>query len=126
MSWIVMVVDDEALTRDLLRMMLERAGFEVVEAVDGRDALKKTRDRLPHLVILDVMMPDINGYEVCRRLRADDATAALPVLMLSAKTQPEDAAEGLRAGATRYLPKPITYRDLIRNVKEVLGDPAAV
>lgn len=120
MSWTVLVVDDELLTRDLLRMMLERAGFEVLEAVDGRHALKQVSAHVPDLVILDVMMPDIDGYEVCRRMRQQDTTADIPVLMLSAKTRPEDAAEGLRAGATRYLPKPITYNELIRNVREVL------
>ncbi len=124
MDWTVLVVDDELLTRDLLRMMLERAGFEVVEAGDGRDALQKVNRQAPDLIILDVMMPDIDGYQVCRTLRQQQKTAGIPVLMLSAKTQPEDAEEGLRAGATRYLPKPITYNDLIRNVREILtGDP---
>ena len=124
MDWTVLVVDDELLTRDLLRMMLERAGFEVVEAGDGRDALQKVNRQAPDLIILDVMMPDIDGYQVCRTLRQQQKTAGIPVLMLSAKTQPEDAEEGLHAGATRYLPKPITYNDLIRNVREILtGDP---
>ncbi len=116
----VLIVDDEWMTRDLLRMMLERAGFDVVEAVDGRDALKQIDQSRPDTVILDVMMPELDGYEVCRMLRQKPATAEMPVLMLSAKTQPEAAEEGLRAGATRYLPKPITYDDLIRNVREVL------
>ncbi len=120
MNWTVMVVDDEVLTRDLFRLMLERAGFRVTEAVDGRDALKQIRFELPDLVILDVMMPHIDGYEVCRRLRLQEETATLPILMLSAKTQPEDAEEGMRAGATRYLPKPITYKELIQNITEIL------
>jgi CheY-like chemotaxis protein len=119
-SWTVLVVDDESLTRDLLRMMLERADFRVVEAEDGIDALEKIRQQPPDAVILDVMMPNMDGFVVCQTLRQNEATADLPVLMLSAKTQPEAVEEGMRAGATRYLPKPISYKDLIRHVKEVL------
>lgn len=126
MSSKVLIIDDEWMTRDLLRMMLERAGFEVLEAVDGLDALKQVEETVPDTIILDVMMPGIDGYEVCRRLRQRPDTVDLPVLMLSAKTQPEAAEEGLRAGATRYLPKPITYEDLIRNVREVLEDTPIV
>lgn len=123
MSWTVLVVDDESLTRDLLRMMLERADFRVMEAEDGVDALEKIREQRPDAVILDVMMPNMDGFAVCQTLRQEAATADLPVLMLSAKTQPEAVEEGMRAGATRYLPKPISYKDLIRHVKEVLdGD----
>lgn len=125
MSGSVLVVDDEMLTRDLLRMMLERAGYEVVEAADGHQALQRVNERKPDLVILDVMMPDIDGYQVCRTLREQESTADLPVLMLSAKTQPEAVAEGLRAGATRYLPKPITYNELIQNVREVIASVPA-
>lgn len=123
MSWTVLVVDDESLTRDLLRMMLERADFRVVEAEDGLDALQKIREQRPDAVILDVMMPNMDGFVVCQTLRQDATTADLPVLMLSAKTQPEAVEEGMRAGATRYLPKPISYKDLIQHVREVLeGD----
>ncbi len=116
----VLIVDDEWMTLNLLRMMLERAGFEVIEAGNGLDALKRVDELLPDVIVLDVMMPELDGYEVCRRLRARPDTATLPILMLSAKTQPEAAEEGMRAGATRYLPKPITFEDLARNVREVL------
>lgn len=116
----VLIVDDEWMTLNLLRMMLERAGFEVIEAGNGLDALKRVDELLPDVIVLDVMMPELDGYEVCRRLRARPDTADLPILMLSAKTQPEAAEEGMRAGATRYLPKPITFEDLARNVREVL------
>lgn len=117
----VLIVDDEWMTLNLLRMMLERAGFEVMEAGNGLDALKRIDEIVPDVIILDVMMPELDGYEVCRRLRARADTADLPVLMLSAKTQPEAVEEGMRAGATRYLPKPITFDDLARNVREVLA-----
>lgn len=122
MRWTVLVVDDEPLTRDLLRMMLERADFRVQEAEDGLDALTKIEETQPDVVILDVMMPNMDGFVVCRMLRENPATSSLPVLMLSAKTQPEAVEEGLAAGATRYLPKPISYKELVRHVSEVLEE----
>lgn len=117
----ILVVDDEPQARSLLRLILVREHYEVVEAVDGIDALEKVRDRLPDLLILDVMMPNMNGFEVCLRLRRDEQTAELPILMLSAKTDATSIAQGLDAGATRYLTKPIATETLLHNVREVLS-----
>ena len=118
----ILVVDDEVMTRDLIRMMLERVGFSVREAEDGVDALRKLDDDgTPDVFILDVMMPNMDGYTFCRELRKRMDTAHLPVIMLSAKTQESAVQEGLAAGATKYLTKPIAQADLISNLKEVLG-----
>lgn len=117
----ILVVDDEPMARALLRLMLVRDGFEVIEAIDGVDALQKLQNDLPSLVILDVMMPGIDGIEICRRLRQQPETAELPILMLSAKTDANSISLGLEVGATRYLKKPIASEELTQHVREVLN-----
>ena len=120
MSYSVLVVDDEPMARTLLRLMLVRAGFEVLEAEDGQQALDKIETAVPHLIILDVMMPGMDGFAVCEALRNRDDTEELPVIMLSAKTDMESVNRGLAAGATKYLTKPISPEDLTREVREAL------
>ena len=118
----VLVVDDEPMTRDLIRLMLERVGFTVREAEDGFDALRKIElDGVPDVFILDVMMPNMDGLTLCRELRQQEGTAETPVIMLSAKTAQSAVNEGLQAGATKYLTKPIARTELIENLKSVLG-----
>jgi DNA-binding response OmpR family regulator len=116
----ILVTDDEPTTRSLLRLILLREAYQVFEAVDGLDALEQIEASIPDVLILDVMMPNMNGFEVCQRLRADDRTASLPILMLSAKTDEKSIGQGLAAGATRYLTKPISTEVLIENVREVI------
>ncbi len=116
----VLIVDDEPMARTLLRLMLVRAGFNVSEAEDGFDALDKVRKNRPDVILLDVMMPGMDGFSVCERLRNDAETAALPIIMLSAKTDLASINRGLRVGATVYLTKPISPEDLTRHVHEVL------
>ena len=121
MSQSVLVVDDEPMARTLLRLMLVRAGFDVSEAEDGYDALEK----IPDLVILDVMMPGLDGFSVCRAVRESALTAHLPVIMLSAKTDLDSVNRGLRAGANKYLTKPISPDELARQVRSVLAEAAS-
>jgi two-component system alkaline phosphatase synthesis response regulator PhoP len=116
-----LVVDDEPMARKMLRLILVRAGFDVFEAKDGYQALSDIKQNIPDLVILDVMMPGIDGFEVCETLRDDDKTAELPIIMLSAKADIESVNKGLRLGATKYLTKPVTPDDLTRHVREVLS-----
>lgn len=116
-----MVVDDEPMARTLLRLMLVRAGFHVTEAEDGYDALAKVEKSKPDLILLDVMMPGIDGFAVCESLRNATGTAQLPVIMLSAKTDLSSISRGLQAGATKYLTKPISPEELTRHVRDVLG-----
>jgi DNA-binding response OmpR family regulator len=122
LSQSVLVVDDEPMARTLLRLMLVRAGFEVSEAEDGYDALEKIEAEIPDLIILDVMMPGMDGFSVCRAVRESTRTAALPVIMLSAKTDLESVNRGLRAGANKYLTKPISPDELTRQVRSILGE----
>lgn len=120
MSRSVLIVDDEPMARTLLRLMLVRAGFEVLEAENGFEALDKVKQKQPDLVLLDVMMPGIDGFSVCEALRKDALTIDLPIIMLSAKTDLESVNRGLRLGANKYLTKPISTEELTRQVRDVL------
>jgi DNA-binding response OmpR family regulator len=104
----------------MLRLILVRAGFEVLEAQDGTEALEEVRRRLPDVMLLDIMMPGIDGFEVCEILRGDEATADLPIIMLSARADAQSVSRGLSLGATKYLTKPVRPDDLTRHVREVL------
>ncbi len=108
------------MVRTLLRLTLVRAGFHVSEAEDGYDALDKVRKNQPDVVLLDVMMPGMDGFTVCEKLRSEAATAELPIIMLSAKTDLDSINKGLRAGATVYLTKPISPEELTQHVKAAL------
>ncbi|HEX2909702.1 MAG TPA: response regulator [Chloroflexia bacterium] len=117
----VLVADDEKDIRRLVVFTLERSGFQVVEATDGQEALKLAQEEKPDLILLDVMMPFISGYEVCRQLRTVPELKETPVIFLSAKAQSYEIGEGLEAGGTDYLVKPFIPRELAAKVKQVLG-----
>jgi CheY-like chemotaxis protein len=114
----VLVVDDDRVIQQLLEVNLELEGYEVVAtAADGKEALEKIAELKPDLVILDIMMPKMDGLEVCRRLRADPKLAKIPVILLSARAQDMDIREGLDIGAAAYLTKPFDPVELL----EVVG-----
>jgi CheY-like chemotaxis protein len=119
----VLIVDDDADIRALYRLILRREGLEVIEAKSGPEALAKAKTEAPALVLLDVMMPDMNGYEVCQRLRADPQTAHLPILLISAKATPTDRGNGKLAGADDFLNKTIEPRKLVARVHQFLSTP---
>ena len=122
---IVLVVDDEEMTRKLLRLMLERDGFTIIEAEDGLKALELIKAEMPDVVILDVMMPNLDGFSTCQELRSRPETAKLPVIMLSARTQVEAVRAGMNAGANRYMTKPISKPELVQTLQELIaGVPA--
>ncbi len=116
----VLVVDDEADLAELVSYNLSREGFAVESASDGREALTKIRDKKYDLLILDLMLPGIQGMELCRLLRKDPATAGLPIIMLTAKGEEVDKVLGLEMGADDYITKPFSPRELIARVKAVL------
>jgi len=122
LSQSVLVVDDEPMARTLLRLMLVRAGFEVSEAENGFDALEKVEGNLPDLILLDVMMPGMDGFTVCQKVRAREETADLPIIMLSAKTDSDSINRGLLVGATKYLTKPISPEELTKHVRSALNN----
>jgi two-component system response regulator MprA len=124
MNCSVLVVDDEYDIRQLLSTMLTMMGYQSFVAQDGLDALEKIPECKPDVLILDVMMPRMDGLTLCRKLRDTEETAALPIIMLSGKAHQEAIQEGLKAGANRYLVKPTGLDELTRNINEVLGETA--
>ncbi len=117
----VLVVDDDPDVCDLVTYKLEQSGFEVRRASDGDAALREVARRVPDLVLLDIMMPGISGLEVLERWRSDVATAAIPVVMLTAKAQENDVERGFQLGADDYVVKPFSPRELVRRVTAVLS-----
>lgn len=120
----VLLVDDEENIRMLVRFNLEKAGYEVIEAGDGKQALALARNETPDIAILDLMLPGIDGLEVCRLLKQSPETAALPIIMLTAKGDEIDRVIGLELGADDYMAKPFSQRELAARIKAVLRRPA--
>ena len=121
MSPKVLVVDDDPVIVRLLEVNFEMEGFDVVSAVDGMDGIEKARSEHPDIIVSDVMMPKLNGLELCVALKTDDATSAIPVVLLSAKAQVADIRAGLDAGANDYVTKPFEPLDLIDRVNKLLA-----
>jgi DNA-binding response OmpR family regulator len=123
----ILVVDDEPDVIELVSFNLTGSGFEVVSAENGLRALQKVRQSPPDLIVLDLMMPELDGMEVCKILRRDPATATIPILMLTAKAGEVDRILGLEMGADDYLTKPFSIRELVLRVKNLIrrrqGDP---
>jgi len=116
----ILVVDDEPDAIELIKFNLKAAGYEVITAADGEEALKKARSMLPDLVILDLMLPEVDGLEVCKILRRDQRVSATPILMLTAKAAEIDRVLGLELGADDYVTKPFSPRELVLRVKRLL------
>ena len=113
----ILVVDDDKKTVDLIRLYLEKDGYGVLAAYDGRQALELARQKRPDLIVLDLMLPEVDGVDVCRILRAE---SKIPIIMLTAKTTEEDKLLGLDLGADDYVTKPFSPRELLARVRAVL------
>ena len=116
----ILIVDDELDTLLPLKRALEMEDFNVIEAQDGIEALEKVRSEIPDLVLLDLMLPKINGFEVCQRLKQDEATSSIPIIMLTAKGETSDKIEGIEIGADDYVTKPFNLDELKARIKAVL------
>lgn len=116
----VLVVDDIQLNRKLQKTYLEAEGYEVVLAPDGIEALKQIEEESPDLVLLDIMMPKMNGFQVCRRIKSDDRTRFIPVIMVTALNELEDKIKGIDAGADDFISKPFHKLELLARVKSLL------
>ena len=116
----ILVVDDEPDAIELIRFNLKASGYEVLTAEDGEEALAKARKFSPDMILLDVMIPEIDGLEVCKILRRDPATASLPIIMLTAKASEIDRVLGLEFGADDYVTKPFSPRELMLRVRNLL------
>ena len=117
----ILVVDDEPEAVELIEFNLKQSGYLVTTAGDGADALKKARTQTPDLVVLDVMLPEMDGFEICKTLRQDGATSKIPIIILTAKAAEIDRVLGLELGADDYLTKPFSTRELLLRIKKILS-----
>ena len=118
---LILIADDRASSRELLRLVLERAGYEVLEAEDGRQAVERAREAIPDLILLDLQMPQLDGYGVLTELRREERFATIPMLALTASAMRGDREKILQAGFTDYLSKPAGPEILRETVARLLG-----
>ena len=115
-----LVVDDEQYITELIQFNLENNGFDVLTCDNGEDAIKRTHEFMPNVILLDLMLPGMDGFEVCKILRSNEASSKIPIIMLTAKGEETDKVLGLELGADDYLTKPFSIRELIARIKAVL------
>ena len=116
----ILVVEDSPTNLRLIKELLEENGYHVITAVDGEEALSKAVDEHPHLIVLDVILPKKNGFQVCRQLKTSPSTQDIKIVMLTSKTQDSDRFWGLKQGADEYMTKPFEDGELLTNVKKLL------
>jgi adenylate cyclase len=116
----ILVADDNPANVDIFRTRLSAHGYDIISAGDGEEALRRARESRPDLIVLDIMMPKMNGIEVCRAIKADRSLPYIPIILVTARTDPKDVVAGLEAGAEEYLTKPIDQTALIARIKSVL------
>ena len=120
----ILVVEDEADFLDLLRLYFKQEGFAIATATNGLDAVKKARSLMPDLILLDVMLPELDGFAVCEILRNDSATASIPVVMLTGLCGQMSKCAGIESGATEFVTKPTRPEDIVSKVKDMLQQRA--
>jgi len=118
----ILVVEDEAELTEAIQIRLEQAGYEVLTAYDGQEALENARAENPDLIVLDLMLPKMDGYKVCRMLKFDEKYKKIPVVMLTARAQEKDEDLGYEVGANAFITKPFKYQVLLAKIAELLGD----
>jgi two-component system alkaline phosphatase synthesis response regulator PhoP len=120
----ILVVEDEAELTGAIQIRLEQAGYEVLVAYDGQQGLEKARGENPDLIVLDLMLPKMDGYKVCRMLKFDEKYKKIPVVMLTARAQEKDESLGYEVGADAFITKPFKYQVLLSKIRELLGEGA--
>ena len=118
----VLIVEDVEDHLEIVKLILEQHNYCVISATNGRTGLESVQKNHPDLVILDVMLPELNGYEVCKAVKSDPGIKATPIIMLSVRSNPEDIETAYKAGANKYMVKPFNLEELIREVKKHLGE----
>lgn len=118
---LVLIADDSPTDQHILSQALEKQGFETIMARDGEEAIRLAAERSPDVILMDIVMPGMNGFQATRQLAQNPATAAIPIVIISTKTQDADRAWGLRQGAIRYLTKPVSDNDLVAAVRDALN-----
>lgn len=124
MSKKILVIEDDPATQRLVEYSLKQEGYQIITASNGLDGIRKALGESPDLVILDVMLPGMDGFEICYRLRSEPATKKLPILMFSAKAQEIDKETGIKVGADDYLTKPSAPADIVSHVEKLLAAKA--
>jgi two-component system, cell cycle response regulator DivK len=117
----LLLVEDNDLNRDMLTRRLERVGYEVVHAVDGEAAIAQARQLHPDLILMDISLPKMDGYEATRHIRADPATATIPVIALTAHALPEDEQAARKAGANEFATKPVDFNALLEKIRTLIA-----
>ena len=117
---LILIVDDNIASLDIMQTRLTANNYTVITAADGEEGLAMAREKQPDLILLDIMMPKIDGLEVCRRLKKDPSLPFMPIIMVTAKTDSKDVVAGLEAGGDEYLAKPVDHAALIARVKSML------
>ena len=117
----ILAVDDSATILEMIKAILESGGYEVITASDGNEALVTAREQSPDLILLDVMLPGLDGYRVCRLLKFDQKYKHIPIIMLTAKSEEQEMVTGLRTGANQYLTKPVEPERLLAAVAQELA-----
>ncbi len=122
----ILVVDDEEDVLEVLRLVLAKNGYEVLTATSGMDRLTRAQSELPNLIVLDIMMHQMDGWEVLKLFKLDERTSGIPVVILSARVEPKDKIRGLQEGAIDYVTKPFAVRDILTKIAAILDQsPAA-
>ncbi len=119
---IILVIDDERDLVDLLAMRLEIDGFTIMKAFNGKEALSKLKEKKPDIILLDIMMPEMNGYEVCQEIKNDSQYKNIPVIILTAKVRKEDQERGRQVGSDDFIAKPYEYSELIEKIQKFIKD----
>jgi twitching motility two-component system response regulator PilH len=118
---LVMIVDDSPTEVHVMRTALEKHGFDTVSAASGSECIALAKEMHPDLILMDIVMPDVNGFQATRALTRDPSTRSIPVVMVTTKSQESDRIWGMRQGAVDYIVKPVTASDLVAKAEEILG-----
>src|SRR5580698_9860896 len=118
---IILVVEDDEANRELVTRVLQREGFEVIAANDGAAGVARALAEVPHLIVMDLSLPELDGWEATRQIRANPVTATIPIIALTAHAFAEEVQQALEAGCNRYETKPLAYRRLLKKVKDLLN-----
>lgn len=116
----ILIVDDEITTLKLIKMVLQREGYEITTAANGAEGLRKAEESNPDLILLDIVLPGLDGFQVCQYLRKNPATANVPIIMFSGLDRPADQRHAYEAGGTDYLTKPVKMTDLLEKIRAAL------
>ncbi len=119
----ILAVDDDAMVLAVIKKRLEFAGYEVISAMEGLEGLKKARTENPDLIVLDLILPNLNGYQICAMLKRDSTYRNIPIVMLTSRSQQADIAEGMKAGADAYITKPYDPDEFITTIQNLLTKP---